>query len=288
MSAKIATIDFHITSECSQECPYCWGPMNFEHVVDTDTAKKIITKIKSVGARRIVFTGGDPLTRKDIGELIQHANSVKLEIAVSTTGDEITAKFLKKWGSLIQLISIPIDGSSEEINSRTKEKDHLKSVLHSLELLRKYPGIDVKLCTPVTRHNLSDIVNIASLTKEYSYSTKARVFYNIFQSFPRSMQKTDWDDLLVTDQEFRELESKIGKGHNIIINFLDHNILDQLYVMIFPDGSLVIPRGSEFYSYGRFLEINNLDEVLEISQFDSAKHILHSHKWKKLNRTLHD
>jgi len=286
MSPKIATIDFHITSECSQECPYCWGPMNFEHAVNTDTAKKIIAKVKAIGAQRIVFTGGDPLSRKDIGDLIQHADFVELEIAVSTTGDEISDEFLKKWGLLIQLISVPIDGSTEEINARTKEKGHFKSVLHSLELLRNYPKIDVKLCTPVTRHNFSDIPNIVRLAEEYSDNTEARVFYNIFQAFPRSMQKTNWRELLVTDQEFRELKLKIGKEHQIVINFLDHNTLDQLYVMIFPDGSLVVPRGSEFYSYGSFLEIKNLDKVLEISQFDTAKHIQHSHKWKKLNNKI--
>ena len=70
--AEIATFDFHVTSECSQECVYCWGPMEIP-AVDTDTGLAIVSKISSGGARRIVFTGGDPLQRADIGALIDHA-----------------------------------------------------------------------------------------------------------------------------------------------------------------------------------------------------------------------
>ena len=57
---KVATIDFHVTSECSQECVYCWGPQGVPEV-DRHTALAIVSKIAAVGSRRVVFTGGDPL-----------------------------------------------------------------------------------------------------------------------------------------------------------------------------------------------------------------------------------
>ena len=64
-----------------------------------------------------------------------------------------------------------------------------------------------KLCTPVTRHNLEDVPNIARLAEEYAETTRARVFYNIFQTFRRSMDPPDWESLLVTDEEFAALSS---------------------------------------------------------------------------------
>ena len=99
--AEVVTVDFHVTSECSQECPYCWGPQDFEHPVDTATAQAIIRKIASIGARRVVFTGGDPLLRSDLGWLIRCAESEGLEVALSTTGDELTRAFLLEFGSSI-------------------------------------------------------------------------------------------------------------------------------------------------------------------------------------------
>src|SRR5512139_767257 len=83
----VSTIDFHITARCSQACPYCWGPRRFRNPVDTETAYRIITRIKELGVRRIVFTGGDPLQRPDALDLIRYAKEAGLETALSTTGD---------------------------------------------------------------------------------------------------------------------------------------------------------------------------------------------------------
>jgi MoaA/NifB/PqqE/SkfB family radical SAM enzyme len=257
--------------------------VDFEHPVNTATAKQVILKIKDVGAQRIVFTGGDPLKRADTGKLIKHAKRIGLEVALSTTGDELTEKFLFKYSNYIDLISLPLDGSTEAISSQTKKEGHYQAIVNSLEMLRKYPNIDVKVCTPVTRYNLKDIPNIIALVSKYADTTQARVFYNIFQAFPRSMDPPDWEELLVTDKEFSALKQKITGKEKITINFLDHQTLDQLYIMIFPDGSLVIPKGKDFYTYGKFLEIKNFNEVLESSNFDSPKHIQHSQKWKKVH-----
>jgi MoaA/NifB/PqqE/SkfB family radical SAM enzyme len=281
LSARVATIDFHVTSECSQECPYCWGPQDFENPVDRATALRIISHVKDVGAGRIVFTGGDPLKRPDITELIRHARTIGLEVALSTTGDQLTAEILRRVAGDIDLISLPLDGSSEEVNGRTKEAGHFAAVMQALDWLRGYPEIDVKVCTPVTRHNLADVPNIVRLVERYAQTTEATVFYNIFQAFPRAMFEVEWDELLVSDEEFADLEREESDTARVRVNFLAHSTLDRLYMMIFPDGSLVIPCGREFPSYGPFLDINDVDTVLEKSRFAWERHLRHSRGWVK-------
>src|SRR3990172_6068870 len=124
---------------------------------------RIIDRIQQVGARRI-----------------------GLEVALSTTGDELSLAFLQACAPAFDLISLPLDGASEEVSSRTKKPGHFTAILQALERLREFPTIDVKLCTPVTRHNLEDVPNIARLAEEYAETTQARVFYNIFQTFRRT------------------------------------------------------------------------------------------------------
>jgi len=278
---SVATIDFHITARCSQACPYCWGPRRFRKIVDTGTARLIITRIKEIGARRVVFTGGDPLHRADALDLIRYAKEIELETALSTTGDQLTPAILSKVSPFLDLISLPLDGSSEEISARTKHAGHLSAIMCALGWLRDYPAIDVKVCTPVTRHNLADIPAIARLVEDYSHTTRARVFYNVFQAFPRAMFSVEWENLLITDEEFASLKHQIGYGMNIRISFLDHETLDKLYVMVFPDGSMVVPRGADYLNFGSFLKVGNLDATLEASQFDSPKHLRHSREWTK-------
>ena len=273
MSPLVATIDFHVTSECNQDCPCCWGPQNFEHPVDTDTALKIINRVKDVSVRRIVFTGGDPLKRRDIGALIRHGKGIGLEVALSTTGDEVTAAFLDEFGAYIDLVSLPLDGATEQVNARTKKPSHFAAIMRALDWLRGHPQIDVKLCTPVTRHNLADVPKVVRLAEDYAQTTEAQVFYNIFQAFPRSMQIRTWNELLVSDEEFAALDQQFACETRVRINFLSRVTLDRLYVMIFPDGNLVIPSGQEYFTCGSFLDLQDLDAVLAASPFDAAKHL---------------
>jgi MoaA/NifB/PqqE/SkfB family radical SAM enzyme len=280
-TAGVATIDFHVTSDCSQSCPYCWGPQGFQRPVDTPTALRIVDGIREVGATRVVFTGGDPLRRPDLSALVGHAKGIGLEVAVSTTGDELDEAFLEACAGSIDLISLPLDGPTEEISAGTKEPGHFGAVMRALVLLRAHPEIDVKVCTPVTRFNLDAVPDIARLVEEYAETTRARVFYNVFQAYPRAMFSAEWDSLLVTHEEFADLQRRVGGGERVRIHFLGHETLDRLYAMIFPDGNLVVPSGPDYTSLGPFLEIDDLGAALAASAFDSAKHLRHSRGWSK-------
>jgi MoaA/NifB/PqqE/SkfB family radical SAM enzyme len=279
---EVATIDFHVTSECSQSCEYCWGPQEIA-AVDTTTALAIVDRVAATGARRIVFTGGDPLQRSDIGALIRRARTGGLEVAVSTTGDLLTAPFLEEHGAEIDLVSLPLDGPSEEVSVRTKEVGHFDAVMRALHLLSKHSSIDVKVATPVTRRNLEHVPSIAELLSDKAATMPNRLFYNVFQAFPRSMSDdVAWSELVVDDAEFAALRARVdAAGHPFRINWLDHSTLDKLYVMIFPDGSLTVPVGSSFRFYGTFLDIDDLDEVLSRAEFDAAKHRRHAAGWSK-------
>jgi MoaA/NifB/PqqE/SkfB family radical SAM enzyme len=277
---KVATIDFHVTSECSQECPYCWGPQQIR-ALGTRTAMRIIDHIGHFGVRRIVFTGGDPLQRADAARLIRHAKRRGLEVALSTTGDRLTPAFLRRCASAIDLISLPLDGSCEEISALTKKAGHFDAIMQALALVSRYPHLDVKVCTPVTRKNLADIPKIAALVDRWARKVSNRVFYNVFQTFPRAMKVIDWKEWTVSDRQFRALRRRIRGGRaRVKINFLSRRTLDQLYVMIFPDGSLVIPSGPAYVAYGPFLEVTDLGAVLARSKFDAAKHWRHARGWQ--------
>jgi MoaA/NifB/PqqE/SkfB family radical SAM enzyme len=279
---KVATIDFHVTCECNQECPYCWGPQGIE-AVDTDTAYAILIKIAASGARRVVFTGGDPLKRTDIGVLMCFAKQMNLEVALSTTGDELTPAFLEQYAAYMDLISLPLDGASEEVSSRTKKPGHFTAVMQALDWLVAYPSIDVKVATPVTRYNLEDIPNIVRLLDERAAQMPNRFFYNVFQAFPRSMSEgVVWEELVVSDAEFENLQKSVeAMPHSYRINWLSHTTLDKLYVMVFPDGTLTIPAGGDYLNYGDFLAVPDLDDLLNQTDFDAPKHLRHAKGWHK-------
>ena len=247
-------------------------------------ALRIIEKVHGHGIKRIVFTGGDPLQRRDIGKLVKHAKLLNLEVALSTTGDKLSKRFLRRYGRVIDLISIPIDGSNEEVNSLTKEKGHFKAVMKSLRLLKAHPEIDIKICTPLTKLNAHDLGRMVDLVANLARKAPNRVFYNIFNTYPRAMKEVDWDNYLLTDEEFEALREQLKGVSDIKVNFLDRKTLDALYVLIFPDGYLHLPIGPDYVRLGRFLDIDDLDQVVISAGFNAEKHLIHSKGWSKMER----
>ncbi|MFQ5856461.1 MAG: radical SAM protein [Anaerolineae bacterium] len=295
MSQRIATIDFHVTAACTQDCAYCWGPP--QHMpaassaapsaglstnLGTEAALVVIERVRAFGVRRIVFTGGDPLLRADIVQLIRHARAQGLEVAVSTTGDWLTREFLANTAGCIDLVSLPVDGSTEAINALTKQPGHFTAIMAALDMLGDFPDIDIKVCTAVTQRNIEDVANIAALVDRWAQTVPNRVFYNLFQVFPRSWEPRLWDELLVSDEAWAAMVRAVEARHfSIRINFLSTEVLDGLYVLIFPDGGLYVPSGPAYHYFGPFSEIEDLDAILNASDFDSIKHLRHSEAWSK-------
>ncbi len=282
MSETVSTIDFHVTAACTQACAYCWGPPRAMPAITTAEARAIIDRVRAFGIRRIVFTGGDPLLRRDIVALVRHAASVGLEVAISTTGDHLTPEFLDATAGCVALVSLPLDGSTETRNALSKRPGHFAAVLAALDRLRATPDIDVKVCTPVSQQNLDDVVAIAALVDDWARQAPNRVFYNIFQVFPRAWEPCRWDELLVSDEEWAGMVRQVeARRFGIRINFLSTAVLDRLYVLIFPDGGLYVPSGAEYHYFGRFTELEDLDVILRASDFDAIKHLRHSRAWAK-------
>ncbi len=270
-ASGVIAISFHLTSDCEHQCPYCWAPKGFLVPIDTATALRIVSRVKEVGARRIIFTGGDPLARSDIRLLVLYARDLGLETALSTSGERLTLAFLNSVGSSIDLVYLPLDGSCEAVNARTRNGGHFVAVMEALARLRDRPEIDVKICTAVTRHNIEDVPRILRLVEDYAETTNARIFYDVAQVFPRAMFAAEWDELLVSNKEFAVLHDRLSEA-SVPVNFLDHGALDRSHVAVLPDGRLVIPCGDRYPTYGEFLELSDLDEILRRGRFDVEEH----------------
>ena len=276
----VATIDFHVTDECNQDCPYCWGPRGFRQEVSTATAGRILRRIAALGIHRVVFTGGDPVLRKDLPALARRAKTLGLEVALSTSGDALRPSLLQRLAPFVDLLSLPLDGSTEAVSRRTKNPGHRHAIWPALARLTRYPHIDLKVATPVTRHNLADLPRMVEQVESFARRAPNRVFYNVFQAFPRAMAEREWAGLLVSGSDFRRLRRHVmSKPHTIPIHWLDHRALDRLYVMILPDGSLTVPCGPDYLSFGSFLALRDFDAVVRASPFDSTKHARHARGW---------
>lgn len=101
------------TYKCNLNCIMCDLPKMFKNCKDLPlgTIKRIIRESKEIGFKELVLTGGEPLLRDDIFEIIQYAKSKGFIINLNTNATLIENKLLKKLlKSKPSIISISLDG----------------------------------------------------------------------------------------------------------------------------------------------------------------------------------
>src|SRR6201992_4146665 len=86
-----------LTHRCPLQCPYCSNPVELDRgstELTTEEWKKVLTALAGIGVLQVHFSGGDPTARKDIVELVRHANDAGLYSNLITSAVLLTREKL--------------------------------------------------------------------------------------------------------------------------------------------------------------------------------------------------
>ena len=103
-------IAWEVTRACNLACKHCRAEAcenPDENELTTAEAKQLISSFPETGKPIIIFTGGDPMMRADIYELLAYAKSLGLVCAFSPNGTLITEKNAKKFERRFYRLRIP-------------------------------------------------------------------------------------------------------------------------------------------------------------------------------------
>ena len=131
---------FEVTRRCNLHCTHCC--VEAENEADYElTYNEIVEALNKIlvwNPKQISFTGGEPLMRKDIFDILQFLNKqYSGRITVSTNGTLINEKNVDRLIMYVDQIDISIDGVDEETCSRIRGKGVFPKVLQTIELLHK-------------------------------------------------------------------------------------------------------------------------------------------------------
>lgn len=98
-------ISWNTTNQCNMFCDHCYrdASCKFEEELNTEEGKALLDEIAKAGFKIMIFSGGEPLMRPDIVELVKHATSLGLKPVFGTNGTLITpelAQQLKDAGTM--------------------------------------------------------------------------------------------------------------------------------------------------------------------------------------------
>lgn len=168
--AKLSLLFWEVTKKCNLACIHCRMPEEVQPLneLNTENSYNLIDTLAGFSPNTIlVFSGGEPLCRQDIFELLAYANSKNLKVALSTNGTLITQQIairIKQAG--VQRVSISLDGATSKTHDNFRKIDgSFEMALAGFRYL-KAVNMPVQINTTITKHNLSELEDILNLAVE--------------------------------------------------------------------------------------------------------------------------
>ena len=168
-SDKRPVVVWNVTQQCNLKCVHCYAHAKniaFDNELSLNEGKILIDDLAEFGVPVMLFSGGEPLVRKDLPELAAYAVKKGMRAVISTNGTLITpqiAQTLKDIG--LSYVGISLDGM-EEINDRFRGvKGAFRLALKGIENCKK-AGIKVGLRFTINKSNAGQIPEIFKLLEE--------------------------------------------------------------------------------------------------------------------------
>ena len=169
-----------LTYRCNLRCRYCqiWKEAGDE--LTTRQVLGAIDELHEAGMCRLGLTGGEPLLRPDLGQIVAHARDLGLFTTVFTNGALVPEQMDTM--RLLDAVLLSLDGP-QEVHDAMRGKGAFEAALRAMELLGR-EGIPVWTNTVLTTHNVEHVGFVLDLARrhgalaafqpvfEHSYSVK--------------------------------------------------------------------------------------------------------------------
>jgi len=161
-------IAFEITRRCRFNCLHCRANAgaNGDEELTTKQCKKALASIARFCKPIIILTGGEPMERSDIYELIRYGRQRKLRMVMATCGYLINDRSivkLKKAG--ISTLSFSLDGSSAETHDKFRQAaGAFDAVIQAAEIAR-LAKMRFQINTTICKINMDEVTGIVELAK---------------------------------------------------------------------------------------------------------------------------
>lgn len=274
------SIDINPTAKCNLNCSFCWGPNHsIEDGLSTTDWENVLMFFASRGTTSVVFTGGEPLIRRDIGSLAMFAkHKLGMHVTLSTN-----TLLLKRKASEVlphvDEIGVPLDGSTPERNNlmRLGTVRHFSSVIETLPLLdTQYPHIHVTVRTVVSKVNSNDILSIGSIVKNHSHEIDR---WKIYQFNPMSYGEQNIGEHHIGDSEFGQICQVVRANYgNLPIHIYPAKEGYYRYVFIGSEGNVYGENDNGKYAFAGNILTSSTSELLQgISEiFNPRKNSYHA------------
>ena len=219
--APLYMITWRCTRRCVGNCLYCsYTPQQARDTeVDTKTAYKIVDEVYDFGSPWFGISGGEPLIRQDIFDVIEYAKEIGFEVSLITSGFAFDQRRLDNLVRNEVHTAVSIDGAKES-NDIIRGRGSYDKALFAMKKLSKNGILDC-VVTTMTKHNIKDLEHPVKLAAEHG--AKMVVFHNIV---PVGRAGSNMPDLAPSPEEY---EWAFNQIYDLQVKYARNNFKVNVY-----------------------------------------------------------
>ena len=191
----------HVTNRCNLNCIGCYSFDCTRNTIDDlslDDLKDIMNQLKEAGVENVTISGGEPLIRRDIVDILKYAKEeCKFEvinlISNGTIQREDIYLEIKKY---INDFAISIDGYDEVHSKFIRDDGIFPTVVGTIKKLKRL-GLNVAILPTLHNKNIDNMVNYCDLAKRLGVSI----------SFSLMTCSTDLQEFIPTEEQLIKMSS---------------------------------------------------------------------------------
>ena len=227
---KLDFLTWNATNACDLKCKHCYASSGsaYENELTYDEVKEsLVDQLDILKCSNLLISGGEPLNRKDIFDIIDYIKSKNINIAIASNGiqiDDDLAKKLENHG--VKSIQISLESSNENENDEIRGLGTFKKIIRALSALSKTSIYTTIAATPT--YELSKIEDLILLAKELNVNmVSIRRFIPIGRGefFDRKYK-------LYSRKDFLKFIYNIQEKYNTLVKI---NCDDPLYITLSPN-----------------------------------------------------
>ncbi|QCC47789.1 TIGR04347 family pseudo-SAM/SPASM protein [Halobellus limi] len=160
---------WNLTRRCNLYCQHCYAGADLDAApgeLTTDEGKRLLDELAEYGVPVVLFSGGEPLVRDDLEELVAHAADVGIRPVLSTNGTLATperAAALREAG--LKYAGVSVDGMPERNDEFRGEEGAFDAAVRGIENFLD-AGLKTGLRYTITEKNAADMESVVDLLSE--------------------------------------------------------------------------------------------------------------------------
>jgi MoaA/NifB/PqqE/SkfB family radical SAM enzyme len=157
---------FLVTNKCDSRCKMCDVTFEKKNEMSTEEIKSILDQLYKLGTKKLYLTGGDPLLRDDIKEIIDYSKKKGFFITLGSNLFLVPEKIDEIRN--IDILNMNLDGGVKEVHESQRGRNSFNKIIKGVKAAREN-CIRVVSTTVITKNNVNRLDEVVDLAKRLDF-----------------------------------------------------------------------------------------------------------------------